>query len=139
MISSVSIEDRERFYELGFLLKPEFKKLYNLEYLVSDGSNYIFGYYIDNYLWGFIHIQKSFESIDIVNIVVDEKKRKCGIGSSLINYVINYFDDVKEIFLDVNEKNIPAVHLYNKMKFYEINRREKYYGNDTAIIMKRDV
>ena len=41
--------------------------------------------------------------------------------------------------LEVNEKNQNAINLYLKNGFKEINRRPKYYGSDTAIIMERDV
>ena len=41
--------------------------------------------------------------------------------------------------LEVNEHNKEAINLYKKNGFVEINRREKYYGNDDALIMKRDV
>ncbi|MDE5888736.1 MAG: GNAT family N-acetyltransferase, partial [Bacilli bacterium] len=90
-------------------------------------------------LVGFIHFSKMYETVDIVNIVVDECLRNKGIASKLINELINYFDDVTNIMLEVNENNIPAISLYKKNKFYVINKRDNYYGNDNALIMKRDV
>ena len=77
--------------------------------------------------------------MDIVNIVVDPKYRRRGIANELINFSISYFDDLNSVMLEVNEHNKEAINLYKKNGFIEISRRKKYYGNDDALIMKRDV
>ena len=77
--------------------------------------------------------------MDIVNIVVDREVRKQGIATKLINYVIDLFDDIDNVMLEVNENNIPAISLYKKNKFEIINKRNNYYGSDAALIMKRVV
>lgn len=139
MINNISLDDKDSFYELGRLLKSNFDSLFNLENILSSSYDFVYGYYIDCKLVAFIHINKMYENIDIVNIVVDSMYRRKGIGEELIEYIVNNFEDINSIMLEVNENNIPAVNLYLKLKFYEVNRRLKYYGNDTAIIMKRDV
>lgn len=139
MISNTSLDDKDSFYELGRLLKSNFESLFNLENILSSSYDFVYGYYIDNKLVAFIHINKMYENVDIVNIVVDSKYRRKGIGKELIEYIVNNFEDINSIMLEVNENNIPAINLYRKLNFYEVNRRLKYYGNDTAIIMKRDV
>ena len=80
-----------------------------------------------------------YENIDIVNIVVDKDYRRKGIGNSLLKYIINLFDDVTGIMLEVNEHNESAINLYSVNNFKVINRRKKYYGNDDALIMRREV
>ena len=46
--------------------------------------------------------------------------------------------DVKTIFLEVGEKNIPAIKLYLKFGFTEYNIRKNYYKNkESAILMKK--
>lgn len=139
MINNISLDDKDSFYELGRLLKSNFDSLFNLENILSSSYDFVYGYYIDSKLVAFIHINKMYENIDIVNIVVDSMYRRKGIGEELIEYIVNNFEDINSIMLEVNENNIPAINLYLKLKFYEVNRRLKYYGNDTAIIMKRDV
>lgn len=140
MVRKISLEDSDRFYELGELVNNKFKVLFNLDNLLSSEYDYILGYYDENnLLTGFIHFTKMYETVDIVNIVVDECKRKCGIGTILLNELINSFDDVTNIMLEVNENNISAINLYKKNNFYVINKRNNYYGSDAALIMKRDV
>ncbi len=139
MINNIELKDKERFNELGLIINKNFAKLYQIEKLINSSYDSLFGYYEKELLVGFIHINKMYETIDIINIVVDEKYRRKGIATSLITYILNNFTDVEKIMLEVNEHNEKAINLYLKNGFKEINRRPKYYGSDTAIIMERDV
>ena len=139
MINKVDLRDESSFYELGLLINGKFPKLFNLGDLLSSNLDYVFGYYDNEKLVGFIHINKLYENIDIINIVVDKSYRRKGIATQLINHVIDYFDDVKSIMLEVNVNNENAINLYKVNKFEVINVRKKYYGNDDALIMRRDV
>lgn len=137
MVNKIVLSDLERFNYLGRLVNDNFMNLFNLSDLLASKTDYVYGYYEDNELLGFIHISKSFEVVDIVNIVVDINKRKNGIGKKLIEYVIDSFSDIESIMLEVRESNDVAISFYNKCGFEEINRRKKYYGNEDAIIMKK--
>ncbi len=139
MINNIELKDKERFNELGLIVNKNFAKLFQIEELINSSYDSLFGYYENELLVGFIHINKMYETIDIVNIVVDEKYRHQGIATRLIKYVLNNFADVEKLMLEVNENNKVAVNLYLKNGFKEINRRPKYYDSDTAIIMERDV
>ena len=46
-------------------------------------------------------------------------------------------EDYNRIMLEVNENNNEALRLYNKLGFKEISLRDRYYGEDTAIIMEK--
>ena len=77
--------------------------------------------------------------MDINNIVVSEKYRNKGIATALINFAISKFNDLKNVFLEVNDKNINAVNLYKKLGFKVIDVRMRYYGIDDALIMQKEV
>ena len=139
MINSVNIKDNERFIEIGLLVNGDFSKLFNLEFIINSDSEDVIGYYDNNKLVGFIHVLKTFECVEIINVVVDTEYRKQGIASKLINYVVDYYDDLEYILLEVNEHNEKAINLYNKLEFKVINVRKKYYGNDDALIMRKEV
>ena len=139
MVNSLTINDLDRFNELGKCIKSNFSEVFKLNEILLMDYNLVFGFYDNNKLIAFIHIIKMYESVDIVNIVVDKFYRHQGIATRLINYVIDSFDDVESIILEVNENNKIAVECYRNNNFYEINRRHKYYGDEDAIIMKRDV
>ena len=56
-----------------------------------------------------------------------------------MNALVAGFDEEEysRIMLEVNENNNPAIRLYNKLGFKEISLRERYYGEDTALIMEK--
>lgn len=139
MVSKIVIEELERFNELGLIVNKNFSNVYKLNDIIDSQYDDVYGYYVDSILIGFIHISKLYETMDIVNVVVDNEYRKQGIATKLIDYVIKLYDDVENIMLEVNENNIAAISLYKKNGFEIINKRNNYYGSDAALIMKRVV
>lgn len=139
MIKKLSIADNDSFCKLGLLLKDNFSSLYNLQEIISLDYEDVWGFYNDDELVGFIHLSVSFENIDIVNIVVDPLHRNLGIAISLIESIEKNYPDCEHLFLEVREDNIPAINLYKKMSFLEINRRKNYYNNADALVMERNI
>ena len=139
MVNKISLEDLEVFNKLGLQVNSNFSNLYDLSQIIDSQYDYVYGYYLDDKLVGFVHITKLYETMDIVNVVVDREVRKQGIATKLINYVIDLFDDIDNVMLEVNENNNAAIALYEKYGFKVINKRNNYYGNDAALIMKRVV
>jgi ribosomal-protein-alanine N-acetyltransferase len=139
MISRLDIKDIDSFNRIGLLVNNNFVNLFKLEYIIDSKDEDVYGYYDNDKLVGFIHILKTFECLEIINVVVDTDYRKKGIATKLIDYLNECYDDVEYILLEVNEKNSNAINLYNKLGFNVINVRKKYYGIDDALIMRREV
>lgn len=139
MIKNLSLADEEAFYKLGLLLKKKFTSLYNFEEILSSSYQQIWGYFIENELVGFVHLSISFESVDIVNIVVNPSFRRRGIASILMKNILNIYPNCEQLFLEVRVDNLPAINLYNKLGFREINRRKNYYGDVDALVMERNI
>lgn len=139
MISKLDIKDLDSFNRIGLLVNNNFVNLFKLEYIIDSKDEDVYGYYDNGELLGFVHVLKTFECLEIINVVVDIKDRKKGIATKLINYLIECYDDIEYILLEVNENNSNAINLYNKLGFNVINVRKKYYGNDDALIMRREV
>lgn len=133
MVNKCSILDIERIIELGKLINNDFEKLNNISELISNDN--IFGYYLDDKLVGFIVINKCYEVIDLLYIVVDKLYRNKSIGSKLMEYMINTFD-YERIMLEVRCDNIYAIKLYKKYNFKIINIRKNYYLNNDAYVME---
>ena len=78
---------------------------------------------------------------EILNIAVDVYQRERGIGSALMQAMIDgAVARGCEIFLlEVRESNTPAIALYEKFGFQTIGRRKNYYVKPTedALIMQR--
>ena len=87
---------------------------------------------------GFISVMNSSDEVEILRIKVRKKARLIGIGTRLINKVIELSrqNGAKRILLEVNAHNYPAHRMYQKLGFVEVGRRHKYYNNhDDAILM----
>ena len=93
--------------------------------------------YIDNEkILGYLEIRLVDGVVDIMNLFVNEEDRKKGVATALMNEMINN-EEYNRIMLEVNENNNEAIRLYSKLGFKEISLRERYYGDDTAIIMEK--
>ena len=132
MVNNCNLYDLDKINELGNLINNKFSKLNNIEEIINN--NEIMGYYLDNKLVGFILFKQLYEVIDLLYIVVDPIYRRHGIGSKLLESLLNR--DYEKIMLEVNVTNKSAIKLYKKYNFKIINIRNNYYGNDSAYVME---
>ena len=103
--------------------------------ILSDTDS-VYNYMGNDKVLGYLEIRLVDGVIDIMNIFVNEENRKQGIATSLMEEMFNK-EDYSRIMLEVNEHNDDAIRLYNKLGFKEISLRDRYYGEDTAIIMEK--
>ena len=137
MIHEVEELNKEDYYLLGKELNDNFIKMYNIDTVLMQNYNEIYGYFLDNKLIGFIHIIISFDEADIVNIIVNKDYRNLGIGSKLIDYCIEKHD-LKALNLEVKENN-PAVSFYEKKGFKIMRKIPNYYKDCDAYFMKKRI
>lgn len=136
MVYNYVNEDLKEINNLGKILNPKFEELFHLNNLNSNEK--IFVYKKNNQLMGFIHINISYEIIDILNIVVNPLDQNKGIGGSLLNYLIdNAPKKCEKIMLEVAANNKTALNFYQKNGFKIINTRKNYYPDADALIMER--
>jgi len=115
----------------------EINKILNLsEESIKNNLVYV---YDKGQVLGFIEAFKTLDEGEIYNIAVLNSHRRLGIGESLITFLIQEFkkENIKKIFLEVRNSNIPAISLYEKMGFERVSTRKNYYQNpiEDAIIM----
>ena len=110
------------------------------EEVENENSSYIIGK-INNEIIGFAGLKKIFDQADIMNIVIKKTYRNQGIGTLLLENLILLAKDlnISTLFLEVNEQNKPAIHLYEKLGFEKLGVRKKYYNNNNGIIMKKNL
>ena len=106
----------------------------NKEEISSTDS--VYNYVDGEKVLGYLEIRLVDGVVDIMNLFVNEEDRKKGIATALMNEMINN-EDYSRIMLEVNENNNEAIRLYSKLGFKEISLRERYYGDDPAIIMEK--
>ena len=82
-----------------------------------------------------------YDRIELNYIYVDISYRKKGVASKLMQKMIE--DGINEkvinITLEVNQNNKYAIKLYEKYNFTIGAIREKYYQNDNAYLMIREL
>src|SRR3989339_644037 len=81
----------------------------------------------DGKIIGYIGHEKVLDEIHIINMAVHPDYRSRGIGSRLIDKILN---DQDTFFLEVRVTNVPAIRLYEKYGFKNISLRKKYYADN---------
>lgn len=135
MIRNICIEDKDKYYELGNELSDNFNVLFDLYKELSNKYNKIYVYELNNEIIGFIHVLISFDSADIINIIIDNKYRNKGYAKELIEYTVNN-NNLKELNIEVRKSN-NAVSFYLKLGFKIIREIPNYYQNENAYFMKK--
>lgn len=124
------------FGEIESILKDNFSEEIGESLTESPFNKTIV--YDDGIIKGLVNYDLIYDRIEINHIIVFDKYRNNGIASELMNYLINN-NDIKNITLEVNCNNKPAINLYHKFGFKEVAIRKNYYYNgDDAFLMKRE-
>lgn len=81
------------------------------------------------------------ENVELEAIYVEPAFRKHGYARILLDFMIDNCLSLKcrNIFLEVRESNISAINLYQKNGFEIISRRNKYYGSEHGLVMKKEL
>lgn len=74
-----------------------------------------------------------FDMAHLINISVFEKYRRKGIASAMINYAseLSQKNDIKNIYIDIDEKDIPGTKLLEKNGFTKIIQQKMYIKYET--------
>ncbi|MCL2696774.1 MAG: ribosomal protein S18-alanine N-acetyltransferase [Oscillospiraceae bacterium] len=77
------------------------------------------------------------EESELYRIAVLPEYRGQGIAKELLARFIEKCEG--DIFLEVRSRNTAAVHLYKSAGFKQAGLRKNYYGDDDALIFKKEV
>ena len=126
-IKDILISDFDDFWNYN-ILKEELECL-NSKYIIAKTN--------DGEIIGFAGIKVLIDTADIMNIVVKKSWRNQGVGNLLLNILISLCKDLNllSLSLEVNEDNLPAIHLYEKFGFKNIGVRKNYYQDKNGIVM----
>lgn len=82
-----------------------------------------------------IFSQGSEESFDLLLLGVTKPHRKKGVMSALLDFFIREFSFKQtsvHLFVEVHEKNYPAMSFYQKKGFQLVGYRKNFYGRDQS-------
>ena len=90
---------------------------------------------------GFVLVRAIGDEAKIITVATDPAARGKGVGRALMDEAIRRLqrDRVSRLFLEVSERNAPALALYRALGFRKIGERKAYYAShvDTAREKKR--
>ncbi|WP_457569328.1 ribosomal protein S18-alanine N-acetyltransferase [Desulfurobacterium sp.] len=112
----------------GNVKKDFFSQLYRGKVALTDGK-----------IVGFVLYWILEDEVEIHTVIVDKNYRKRSIGTALMASVIDELASLQKplaVFLEVSEKNIPALTLYQRFGFKKVAVRKNYYKNgDNALVL----
>lgn len=121
-------------------INKHLKEQFNTSYTDAPFSR-CYVYKENSIILGFILYSLIYDRIELNYIYVDISYRKKGVASKLMQKMIE--DGINEkvinITLEVNQNNKYAIKLYEKYNFTIGAIREKYYQNDNAYLMIREL
>ena len=124
--------------------KKDFHDGWNLSMLLSSfKTGRFFGIIAEDggTPFGFITYSVIAPEADIESVYISSEKRRQGAGSALIFKAEENLKKmgVNKIFLEVREKNAPAISLYVKNGFVKISERKNYYGDENADVYVKEI
>ena len=138
-ITPMTLEDLN---QIANTLTSDFDEFWNSsilkEELNAKNSNYIVAK-LNQKIVGFAGIKILMDEADIMNIVVKKDSRNQGIGSLLLENLIDLSRklNLASITLEVMEENYSAIHLYRKFGFEQTGLRKNYYKDKNGLIMTK--
>jgi ribosomal-protein-alanine N-acetyltransferase len=95
---------------------------------------------------GFAMLRLAADEAELLTIAVAPRWRGKGIGHALMHAALDdlSYTPVTRMFLEVDESNAAAVHLYKREGFSRVGERRGYYARAdgtaaTALVMSRDL
>ena len=131
------------FDKIKNILNSEFDEFWKPSILESELKSNLSKYIVakeNDVIVGFAGILITPDDTEITNIVTKKSERKRGIGSLLLDRLIEMTKELgkNSISLEVNELNKSAISLYEKSGFEIVGKRKKYYdGVSDAILMTK--
>ena len=105
--------------------------------LKKDGIKVI-GLLLSNLVVGICVFHVIIDEAQINFFVVDQKYRKQGFGSYLMNYLIRKCEklNINKLFLEVSHTNVAAEKFYSRFDFSTTGIRRNYYKDGSDALLK---
>lgn len=110
--------------------------------IMNNPSFQSMGVFSKTDLVGYIFYYVVLDELHVMNIAIDPKHRKHGIGEKLLDKVHEFGKKhkIKFAYLEVRETNDAAKKLYEKLGYQKQGRRIGYYANrEDALLMFKDL
>ena len=136
-IKLINEEDIDLCYELdSYTISLWSKKQWSNEFKKKGIK--VFGILLSNLVVGICVFHVIHDEAQINFFVVNQKYRKKGFGSYLMNYLITQCEklNINKLFLEVSHTNVTAEKFYNRFDFFTVGRRRNYYKDGSDALLK---
>ena len=136
-IKQINEKDIDLCYELDSNTISLWSKKQWANEFKKEGTK-IFGLLIKNLVVGICVFQVVLDEAQISYFVVNQKFRKKGFGSQLMNYLIENCEklNLKKLLLEVSQSNVTAERFYSRFDFYTVGIRKNYYKDGSHALLK---
>ena len=139
-IKQIKEKDIDLCYELDSNTISLWSKKQWAEELKKEGTE-VFGLLFSNLLIGICVFHVVLDEAQVNFFVINQKYRKKGFGSFLMNYLIKDCEklNINKLFLEVSHTNIAAEKFYSSFDFSTIGIRRNYYKDGTDALLKEKI
>ena len=139
-IENLNEKDIDLCYELDSNTISLWSKKQWVEEFKKEGIK-VLGLFISNLLVGICVFQVVLDEAQINFFVVNQKYRKKGFGSYLMNRLINKCKKLKinKLFLEVSHTNFTADKFYSRFDFCTVGIRRNYYKDGSDALLKEKI
>ena len=135
------VEICEQKIEVCFELDLNSKSLWSKEQWRGEFKKKgvkVFGLLFFKKLIGVCVFQEIIDEAQINYFSIDQKYRRKGYGSCLMNHLIIHCMNInlKKLILEVSESNSIADKFYTSFKFINVGKRKNYYKDGSDAILK---
>jgi ribosomal-protein-alanine N-acetyltransferase len=141
-IRKTRADDIDSIYRIK---QEQFLNPWKKDFFYDEISHEISCFYVaedteTNEIIGYIIFWIIEETLELHDMAVIEKHKKKGIGSFMMNVMLETARTrkVEELFLEVRKSNEEAIKFYKKFNFKQIGIRKNYYQNpiEDALVFK---
>ena len=136
-IKQINEKDIDLCYELDSNTISLWSKKQWANEFKKEGTK-IFGLLIENLVIGVCVFQVVLDEAQINYFVINQKFRKKGFGSYLMNNLIKKSEELnlKKLLLEVSQSNVNAERFYERFDFFTVGIRKNYYKDGSHALLK---
>lgn len=136
-------DELKKIAEIESKCIPDGWSLKAFEDWYDDKKTVVFAAVCNGEMIGFANGSWVLDEGELLNIAVLESYRNNGIAGELFEKMERFFSEkgIKIIYLEVREKNQPALSFYEKYGFIKNGFRKNYYRNpdDNGVLMMKKI
>jgi len=88
---------------------------------------------------GHIAVKRVADELHVTTLAVRSEHRHRGYARALVESAVSESPDARHAYLEVRPSNAAARALYGSLGFVEVGLRRRYYGDEDALLMARDL